>query len=143
MTNRASPKAMKRHLGQKMTVFRRCTACAKTWKNRNDFLTDPHISSAGYMANFEELELGLFLFNHEVCKTTLAIKAAEFTDLYDGPTFKDRLTDTKDCPGYCLHQSNIQPCPARCECAYVRNVLDKVANWTKACTDASNLLLDE
>jgi hypothetical protein len=74
----------------------------------------------------------MFLFNHDVCRTTLAIGASHFTDLYDGPTFVGRMTGAQQCPAYCLRQGEIRPCPAECECAFVRNVLDRVARWEKA-----------
>ncbi len=102
--------------------------CDRIWENREDFLLDPQVTGIGYMPNFRELELGLFLFNHELCGTTLSIEAVEFIDLYDGPVFADRLTATESCPEYCFHKSELRPCPAKCECAYVRQVLDMVVS---------------
>ena len=113
--------------------FKICTLCGTAWPTRDDFLADPHIKLLGYSVHFKDLELGLFLFNHSSCLTTLAIKACAFTDLYEGPIFTERATGTASCPGYCLHQSELRPCPARCECAYVREVVDKASNWNKAC----------
>ena len=112
--------------------FKECSMCSTTWRKRDDFLTDHDVKVVGYMVNFEQLELGIFLFNHELCGTTLAIPASEFTDLYDGPVYSENLFGTEDCPDYCLRKSEIMACPAACECAYVRDVLDKVANWTKS-----------
>ena len=66
--------------------------CGTRWRSRADFLADRDIRSIGYMANFRDLELGLFHFNHEACGTTLAIGASRFTDLYTGPVFEGRLT---------------------------------------------------
>jgi hypothetical protein len=111
--------------------FKECSNCSKVWRERGDFLADPDVKTVGYWANFEDLKLGLFLFNHEECKTTLGIRALEFMDLYDGPVFESRLTDSGDCPGYCLLESELRSCPAKCECAWVREVLDKVATWSK------------
>lgn len=112
--------------------FKECTMCGRIWESRENFLSDPQIIGIGYMVNFRELELGLFLFNHELCGTTLAIEAAEFIDLYDGPVFVDRLMDTEECPEYCMHNSELRPCPAQCECTHVRQVLDIVVNWSKS-----------
>lgn len=106
--------------------------CGKVWPRREEFLSDREVRVTGYIAHFQELELGLFLFNHEPCKTTLAVKAKRFTDLSTGSVFTERMTGTEECPGYCLHKTELSPCPGRCECAYVRNVLDRVARWTKS-----------
>ena len=105
--------------------------CGTRWRSRADFLADRDIQSIGYMANFQDLELGLFHFNHEACGTTLAIGASRFTDLHTGPVFEGRLTGSSDCPAYCLRQEELRPCPERCECAFVREVLDLVAHWEK------------
>jgi hypothetical protein len=105
--------------------------CGATWQERTEFLADPLVTSIGYQAHFRDLELGLFFFNHDTCRTTLAIKAFRFTDLHTGPTFTQCLTGTKECPGYCLQKSELRPCASHCECAYVRDVLDKVVRWEK------------
>ncbi len=115
-----------------VVAFKVCTMCGKTWANRDEFLADPAIRCIGYQVHFEDPELGLFDFNHETCGTTLMIKAFRFSDLYDGPKFTKRLTGTDECPGYCLHRSELRPCPAQCICAYVRSILDTVAYWEKA-----------
>ena len=44
------------------------------------FLGDPRIEIIGYQAHFEELKLGIFLFNH-ICKATLAIQVDKFKHL--------------------------------------------------------------
>ena len=93
-------------------------------------MNDPHVRVIGYQANFVELEAGLFLFNHQKtgCHTTLAVEAAIFRDLYDGPVFSEPLTLTDECPRYCIRQDELRPCPAKCECAYVREILNIVKN---------------
>jgi hypothetical protein len=115
-----------------IACFKVCTLCGEVWKNREAFLADPRVRVIGYQVQFQSLEAGMFLFNHEACRTTLAIDASHFTDLHNGPTFTVRKTDTEDCPAYCLRKTEIRPCPAPCECAYVRAVLDMVARWEKA-----------
>jgi hypothetical protein len=111
--------------------FKECTMCGKAWLDREEFLGDRELRVSGYIAHFKELELGLFLFNHEPCGSTLAVKAQQFTDLVDGPVYVERMTGTEECPGYCLRKTKLQPCHAKCECAYVRDVLDRVAHWPK------------
>ena len=112
------------------TSFKICPMCAKPWATRDAFLADPALTLVGYQVFWEELELGLLLFNH-TCGTTLAVEVARFTDLYDGPIFSTRATGTKACPGHCLHRGNLEPCPAQCECAYVRAILQQIRAWPK------------
>lgn len=106
--------------------------CKFVWGSRNAFLCDPGVKLQGYQANFKHLKAGQFLFRHESCHSALSIPAEEFTDLYDGPIFEERRTGKEDCPGYCLNKIELRPCPARCECAFVREVLQMVKNWPKA-----------
>ena len=113
------------------SVFKECGLCGMCWTDRDQFLTDPHVVAAGYVVSFEELKSGLFLFNHSICGNTLSVRAGEFTDLYDGPVFKTRRTGLPECPAHCLRKDDLAPCPGRCECAYVRAVLDKVVHWPK------------
>ena len=85
-------------------------------------MEDPDIEIVGYQANFKELMAGLLYFNH-ACKSTLAVSADAFADLYHGPVFEKRQTGSEDCPGFCLHKDELRPCPAECECAFVREVI--------------------
>jgi len=84
----------------------------------------------GYQVDFEELMAGLFLFNH-ICGTTLSIKAGDFQDLYDGPLFVERLRGTEKCEDHCLHKSDLRPCPTKCECTYVREIVQVILNWPR------------
>lgn len=113
-----------------MDLFKRCTKCAVQWRTRDDFLRDPHISLVGYQVNFKILTAGYMLFNHD-CKTTLALPAIVFRDLYDGPVFADNLAGGQECPGHCLYDKDLTPCPAQCECAYVRHILQEIKDWPK------------
>jgi len=106
----------------KNNPFKICSKCGVGWKDRKSFLDDANISIIGYQAHFKHLTTGLFLFNHS-CHGTLSITADEFTDLYDGPVFQDKLTDSDDCPGYCLQENMLDPCHVQCECAFVREII--------------------
>jgi hypothetical protein len=103
-------------------MFKKCALCKRTWATRQDFIDDPDIDIIGYQANFIELETGLLYFNH-ACKSTLAVPVEFFSDLYSGPMFQERKTGTDHCPGYCLHKHTLTRCPAECECAYVRKII--------------------
>lgn len=111
--------------------FKTCPCCGEGWKTRDDFLNDCSLDLIGYQVNFESLHLGLLLFNH-VCGTTLALPAGTFRDLYAGPVHSGRKTGTEDCPEYCLHKEELRPCPAECECAWVREMIQIVREAEKS-----------
>jgi hypothetical protein len=109
------------------SAFKTCPRCGKKWTCRNDFINDPDLTVVGYQANFKNLVLGLFLFDHS-CKTTLSAQAGLFMDMYSGAIFTECKAGTDECHGFCLHKSVLRPCPAKCECAYVREVLQILQN---------------
>lgn len=113
-----------------MPLFKQCPLCNTRWRHRHHFLSDPDVYLVGYQAHFRQLTTGLILFNHR-CRATLGILASEFVDLHYGPVFSARATGTEICPGYCLHQQELRPCPAQCECAFFREVLQRISNWPK------------
>ena len=109
-------------------TFKTCTSCRYPWPSRDAFIDDPGLKVSGYMANFDRLELGIFLFDHLNCRTTLALSARLFRDLYDGPVYTERRTGTDVCPGYCIDRKELRPCSAECECAYVREILNVIVS---------------
>lgn len=113
--------------------FKKCPCCGYVWTTREELLSDPSVKMIGYQVNFEHLELGLFLFKHiySDCGTAMAIEAGDFKDLYNGPIYAKPLRDTDKCPDYCLNKEDLRPCPAECECAYVREVIQIIKHWTK------------
>lgn len=110
--------------------FKQCTVCGVNWSSRYQFLEDPDIEMIGYQVNFVELLAGFFLFNHS-CGTTLAVLSEAFEDLYDGPVFRERAAGSEECPEHCLHEDDLSPCPAQCECAFVREIIQSVKSWPK------------
>jgi hypothetical protein len=114
-----------------MPPFKTCPLCREHWNSREEFLDDPQIELIGYQVNFEALELGLFLFNHHTCETTMAIRAKHFKDMHKEPVYTERLTGTEKCPNYCLHKEILEKCPSQCECAYVRDILQIIRSWSK------------
>lgn len=105
--------------------FKLCPSCFEVWQTRDLFLSEPNLALNGYKADFERLEYGLFFFTHMKadCYSTLAIEVADFMDLYQGPLYSERRTGKPDCPGYCLDKVQLQRCEARCECAFVREIM--------------------
>jgi hypothetical protein len=111
--------------------FKKCPGCHLIWESRDQFLVDPDITLIGYQVNYNALQLGLFLFNHKICKTTLALYARDFKSLSPGPIYKQQKINSEECPDYCLHESILEPFPVKCECAYVRDIMHKIRNWKK------------
>lgn len=112
------------------SVFKQCPLCGFRWESRGAFLSDPGLTLIGYQACFHELKAGSFLFNH-ACEGTLGLRVEVFADLYDGPVYTTRQTGTSACPQYCLHQSELARCPAQCECAFVREIIQLLRAWPK------------
>lgn len=102
--------------------FKMCQLCRTHWDNREQFVADPQVVLVGYQANFVVPARGLFLFDH-ACRNTLSVDVWTFADLYEGEVFEESRRGTEECPGYCLHENDLRPCPAHCECAYVREIL--------------------
>ncbi len=114
-------------------VFCRCTGCQTKWDSRESFLLDKFTALNGYQVNFQNLAVGWFLFTHKCasCNSTFSVPAGLFFDLYNGPIFTERKTETEECPEYCLQPANLQPCPAHCECAFVREVIQLILRTQK------------
>jgi len=121
-----------------MPVFKECLPCGSKWSSRDEFLEDADIEILGYQVNFNDLSGGFFLFNHS-CGATLATSVRHFNGLYEGTIFKDRKTGSQDCPGFCLYKDQLDECPARCECAYVRNIITIIKKWPKRLGDAQSV----
>jgi hypothetical protein len=116
---------------QKKKFFKQCPNCGERWPTQQNFLNDKNLDIIGYQVNFIKLEQGYFLFNHATCRTTLSLFANSFNNLYHGPIFSERKTQTAECPEYCLKKSVLDPCPVHCECAYVREIMQIIRNWKK------------
>ena len=114
-----------------MKLFKKCSCCESPWFSRLEFLEDENLDLIGYQANFCQLELGFFLFNHLTCQSTIALPAGLFVDLHAGPIFSQRLTGTEICQGFCKDEKALEPCENQCECAYIREVIQIIKNWPK------------
>ena len=112
-------------------AFKTCQTCDHTWNTRDSFLNDPGLKLIGYQVYFEDLTAGLFLFSHS-CKETLTVRVGDFSDLYDSIVFADRATGSEECRGYCFLEHELRPCPAACECAYVRELIQIIRAWDKS-----------
>lgn len=111
-------------------MFKTCPLCQHPWKNRDIFLADPDLEIIGYQARFEDVDEGLFLFNH-TCETTLAVEVEQFYDLYKGPRYEEALTDTDECTGLCNHIEELSRCSAKCRYSYVRDIIQIIKEWPK------------
>ena len=115
--------------------FHKCSCCDYIWQSLDSFLNDDSKELIGYQVNFKELQLGWFLFNHS-CGTTFAVQVKHFLQLYDGPVFKERLTGKEQCSTYCLNKNELRSCPAKCECAYVREIMQIIKSYNKQKTNS-------
>ena len=115
-------------------VFKKCSGCGHPWISREDFLSDSQVKLIGYQVHYEELETGYFMFNHlkPACLTTLGVHTGLFRDLYKGEVFHTRLSNSVKCPGYCQHSDNLKTCPEKCECNFVREVMQILLRWPKS-----------
>ena len=113
------------------SVFKVCSNCDTRWHSITDFIHDPTLDLVGYMPTFDELTSGLFLFNHR-CGTTLACTVGQFAHLYDGPVFEPNRRGDADCPGHCLNKTDLAPCPEQCCCAFVREIMQVIAQLPKS-----------
>ena len=111
--------------------FKSCPSCNESWKSREDFLADSNLELVGYQVHFKTLEQGLFLFNHISCKSTISVKSGTFANLYQGPIYSNNLMGTEGCPEHCLFKTNLEACPAQCECTYVRDIMQIIKTWDK------------
>jgi len=114
-------------------IFKKCSGCGHQWTSLVEFIADPQIRLIGYQVNFEKLEAGFFLFNHlhPKCLTTISVETEHFKGLYSGEVYRVRHTGSIQCPGYCLHTDNLKDCPSKCECSFIREVMQIVIKWPK------------
>lgn len=117
----------------KTEPFKTCTACGLVWPTLESFLDDPSVRLAGYQAHFEELTGGLFIFTHvhDHCGTSLGIPVSRFTALSDRPILSAKGRRPETCPQLCMREGCFDPCPEKCECSWVREILHKIETWTK------------
>jgi hypothetical protein len=107
------------------TNFKTCKFCTHPWPTRQEFLGDPALKFIGYQAFVHEGVLGLFLFNHEPCGTTLALSAKLFADLHGNRIYESR-EDFDEAAPECLSSSSGRECPVACECGFVRKVIGHI-----------------
>jgi hypothetical protein len=116
------------------TLFKECSMCKQIWQNRETFLDDIAIELNGYSADFEEMGNGLFFFTHKIpgCKSTMAVQAKEFFDLYTGKKYNENKRGGEECPRFCLERENLKRCPVFCEHAFVREILQAIITKQKS-----------
>jgi hypothetical protein len=110
-----------------MNPFKICTKCEYAWRDIDDFLKDPAICLAGFQANIEETEPGLYLFNHILegnqCDTTLSVDVETFLSLYKGTMFMDIKFKSPQCEGHCTRVEDLSRCPVECKNAVAREIM--------------------
>lgn len=108
--------------------FRTCPSCGASWNTRHEFLSDPSVVLNGYQASFKNLETGLLLFTHhrDGCRTTMGVGVTEFLDLYSGKRYGENRALSPECPRYCIDEKRLDRCDVLCECAFVREIVQKI-----------------
>lgn len=109
-------------------LFKTCPMCNAQWESLEAFLEDQNLSFNGYQANFGILDEGLFFFTHNTqdCGSTMALSVGCFGVLYTGKKYPDSKLLSKDCPGLCKDPNNFDRCQRKCECAYAREISEKL-----------------
>lgn len=111
--------------------FKSCPKCQAVWTSRDQFLRDADVELIGYQVNLMHREKGLFLFNHNTCHTTMAIKVANMESLYHGPVYSENMSRTDKCPAYCMDKNNLAACENSCSYAHIRQLLQIIMKWPK------------
>lgn len=113
----------------KEAPFKTCPNCGVVWETLDAFLSDSELEQAGYQVNFVDLRGGLFYFTHlvEGCGTTMAVPVGQFTSLSNRPVLANRRTEEHaSCSNLCVRKGDLSPCPAECECVWVREVMQAI-----------------
>ncbi len=116
------------------TPFKVCPMCSEKWNRVEALLADPAIELKGYQVNFDALEEGLFYFLHHRtgCETTLGIPIKAFKGLSDLPFLAPSLESRpENCTGLCLNEHELGECPEKCNCNWVRDVMQTIRIWKK------------
>jgi hypothetical protein len=108
-------------------IFKSCPTCSENWATRDEMVADPQVSFAGYQAFVRDGVLGLFLFNHLSCGTTMALSAKQFEDLKKTGIYQQSAGHEKKAVSHCLTSQSDEPCPKQCECAFVQEVIDTIS----------------
>jgi hypothetical protein len=106
-------------------IYKQCSYCQQTWRQREDMVRDPEVELIGYQAYFDQPADGLFLFTHNAagCRTTIAVRAGDFEDYAADSAAAIPSAGAVVCPGHCLHHDNLEPCGADCEMRWVREAM--------------------
>jgi len=118
----------------KTTAFKTCTTCSTSWNTLDAFLADPQVELIGYQANMAALEEGMFCFIHqsETCGTTMAIPVKMFKTLSDLPVLApSAISRPTDCMKLCLNEHELGECPEKCNCNWVRNIMQTIRSRKK------------
>lgn len=112
-------------------VFKVCPSCATEWQTRLDFLSDQSLILNGYQVSLRSLEKGLLLFTHDkdICRSTMGIYVTEFLDIYTGEKYAENRALSPECPRYCIDEKRFDRCNVHCECAFVREIIQKVVEY--------------
>jgi hypothetical protein len=114
-------------------VFKTCPSCKSEWETREEFLSDDCLKLNGYQIDVRSLDHGLLLFTHlrDGCFSTMSIYVREFNSVYSGERYSENKAQSAECPRYCFNEKKLDRCEAKCECAFVREIIQHVNKYPK------------
>ena len=118
-----------------ITPFKQCSYCGHKWVSRAEFVDDTDLLLNGYQAHLGDMAEGLLLFTHLRldCGTTLAVRVADFSDLWAVPTeIQQAKTGSAECPRHCLSIRDLEPCIEACRYRPVRDLLVELKIYKEA-----------
>ncbi len=56
----------------------------------------------------------------------MGVRVTEFMDLYSGKRYGENRALSPECPRYCIDEKRLDRCDVLCECAFVREIVQKI-----------------
>jgi len=104
-------------------AFKSC-ACGSVWEEQESFIRDKDIDATGMTILPRNGTTKLyFFFNHEKCRSTLAISADDFADLIEEQIPQKVMAGEEECPGHCTNIESLEKCENECHNAPFRRLL--------------------
>lgn len=123
--------------------FKTCPLCSTSWYTIDDFIRDSEIEVIGYQPHPEKTGAGLFIFGHRHCNSSISVQLEALSDLQVcltqdadsvyiiGPDMIQEENSTEVCYTNCLRKTDSSNGNKRCECAYVREVIQLIKHLPK------------
>jgi hypothetical protein len=111
--------------------FMVCQMCGDLWQSASAFLRDALVLFVGYQQASVN-SVGVLLFSHLRCGTTLSLPADALAQFSRGPVLRDSCAPRgRWDDDYCLARKGNRVCPPQCPCAYVAEITRLIWGWSK------------